>query len=189
MNLLGKHNILNATASICLGILLQIPINQIKRSLINFQGVKRRFTFLGKINKSSIYDDYAHHPTEIKATYEIAKYLRKKNIIVVFQPHRFSRTKDLYSDFIQGLKKIDILDIFDIYRAGEKPIKGVESNLLVKDLLKNKSKEVYYLSKTTSIDSKLSKYYEQENLIIFMGAGSISQWAHDLLKKHHDKKI
>ena len=92
IKLLGKHNILNATASIGVGLLLKLPINKIRNALKNFQGVKRRFTFLGKIKKASIYDDYAHHPTEIQATLEIAKYITKNKIVVIFQPHRYSRT-------------------------------------------------------------------------------------------------
>ena len=85
------------TAAIIVAFLLEIPINQIKYALENFQGVKRRFTLaLGKIKKCKVYDDYAHHPTEIKASYEIAKHLAEKKIIVVFQPHRFSRTYVIY---------------------------------------------------------------------------------------------
>ena len=160
-----------------------------KSSLKNFQGVNRRFTFVGKIKNSKIYDDYAHHPTEIKATYEVAKYIAKKNIIVIFQPHRFSRTKDLYLEFINVLKKIDILFVCDIYKAGEKPIKGINSNLLTQDLFKKESKKAYYVKNLSNLNKKLSKYYEQENLIIFMGAGSISQWAYNLVKKYNDKRI
>ena len=146
--------------------------------------MKRRFTFLGKIKKASIYDDYAHHPTEIKATLEIAKYILKNKIIVVFQPHRYSRTKDLYKDFINILKKVDFLFITDIYSAGEKPLKGINSSKLAKDILKNGAKNVFYLKNLNKINSILSPFYENENLIIFMGAGSISQWAHRLMEKY-----
>ena len=93
LNLLGEHNVLNATASIISSILIGVSIPTIRKTLNNFKGVKRRFTYLGKIKKSFVYDDYAHHPTEIKASYEIAKSLTSNQIIVVFQPHRFSRTK------------------------------------------------------------------------------------------------
>ena len=183
LNLLGKHNVLNAVASIGVGLLLQLPINKIKKSLINYQGVKRRFTFLGNIKNASIYDDYAHHPTEIKATLEMAKYILKNKIIVVFQPHRYSRTKDLYKDFINILKKVDFLFITDIYSAGEKPLKGINSSKLAKDILKNGAKNVFYLKNLNKINSILSPFYENENLIIFMGAGSISKLANDLMEK------
>ena len=183
VKLLGIHNILNTTASISVGFLLNLPIEKIKNALLNFQGVKRRFTFLGKINNASVYDDYAHHPTEIKATLNIAKKIKKNKIIVVFQPHRYSRTKNLYSDFLHALIKVDFLFISDIYAAGEKPIKGVNAPKLVRDLSKKGLKNVYYLDSLINLNSTLSIFYEKENLIIFMGAGSISQWAYDLMEE------
>ncbi len=184
LNLLGKHNILNASASIIVALLLDIPIYKIKTALEDFQGVKRRFTFLGNIKKCKIYDDYAHHPNEILASYEIAKHIADKKIIVIFQPHRFSRTHELYKDFVAILKKIDILFVCDIYSAGEKLIKNVNSAKLAKDIKKNNSQEVYYLKELKKLDQVLSKFYDEKNLIIFMGAGSISQWAHKLMEKH-----
>ena len=188
LNLLGKHNVLNATASIGVGLLLQLPINKIKNALKCFQGVKRRFTFLGKIGKSNIYDAYAHHPTEIKATLEMTKYIVKNKTVVIFQPHRYSRTKNLYSDFIKVLSKADILFISDIYSAGEKPLRGINAPKLVRDISKRGFKNVYYLDNPQNLYSTLSTYFEKENLIIFMGAGSISQWAYELVKKHNEKK-
>ena len=185
LKLLGQHNILNAVASIGASFLLQLPIIQIKKALKNYQGVKRRFTFLGKINKASVYDDYAHHPTEIQATLEIAKKITKNNIIIIFQPHRYSRTKSLYSNFINVLMKAKYLFISDIYPAGEKPLKGLNSSRLVRDIAKKGSKNVYYLNNFNNFNSILSSFYEKENLIIFMGAGSISQWANDLIEKNY----
>ena len=188
LNLFGRHNTLNASAAIIVAFLLEVPINQIKSALKNFQGVKRRFTFLGKIKKCKVYDDYAHHPTEIKASYEIAKHLAEKRIIVVFQPHRFSRTYSLYKDYLKILAKIDVLFVSDIYSAGEQSIKNLSSLKLVKDLKKTNSKEIYYLKEPKKIYQVLSKYYEEKNLIIFMGAGSVSQWAHKLMKKNGIQK-
>ena len=187
INLLGEHNVLNATAAIISSILIGTPIKKIQRSLINFKGVKRRFTFLGKINKSFIYDDYAHHPTEIEASYKIAKHLVNKNIIVIFQPHRFTRTKYLYSKFIDVLKKIDILYICDVYPAGEQSIKNINAKKIVKDIKKFNS-QVYYLNKNKNINKTLSTYYKEENLIIFMGAGSISKYAYRLIKENNVRK-
>ena len=128
------HNVLNATSAIIAAMLLHISIKNIQKSLETFKGVERRFTFLGKIKKSFIYDDYAHHPTEIKASYEIAKHIAEKKIIVLFQPHRFSRTRDLYSDFIKVLNKIDILYVLDIYAAGENSIKNINDFMNAKSL-------------------------------------------------------
>ena len=184
INLLGLHNVLNATSAIIASMLLNISTMNIQKGLINFKGVKRRFTFLGKIKKSFIYDDYAHHPTEIKASYEIAKHIADKKIIVIFQPHRFSRTRNLYNDFIKVLNKIEILYILDIYPAGEKPIKKINSKNIVKDLERNKQ-QVFYIRKKDNINKILSSYYDEKNLIVFMGAGSITHEAYKLIKENN----
>ena len=180
--LLGDHNVLNSTAAITAALIANVPIKNIYNSLSSFQGVKRRFSFLGKINKASIYDDYAHHPSEIKASYEIAKQISKKNIVVVFQPHRFSRTSMLLNDFIKILKKIKILYVLDIYSAGEQPIKNINSKNLVDRLQSNNSK-TYYLSKEKKLDLILKPYFNDDNAIIFMGAGSVTFMAQNLFKK------
>ena len=183
-NLIGHHNILNGTAGIICSLLVGSSIKNIQKSLINFKGVKRRFTFLGKLRKSLIYDDYAHHPTEIKASYELAKIIAKKKIILIFQPHRYSRTLKLYSDFIKVLKKFDYIYILDIYPAGEKPIKKINSKNLTKDLNKKNSKS-FYLKNTLDLKVILSKHYNQENLIIFMGAGSVTNEAYKLINEEN----
>ena len=178
--LLGDHNILNATAAITASLLAKVPIKHIQNSLSTFQGVKRRFSFLGKVNKASIYDDYAHHPSEIKASYEIAKQLSENKIIVIFQPHRYSRTSYLLDDFIKVLKKINILYILDIYPAGEKPIKNINSINLVKKL-KLENKNIFYIRKKQNLNLILKPHFQENNIIIFMGAGSITYMAQELL--------
>ena len=187
VNLLGVHNILNATGAIIASLLVGAKLSKIKKSLNEFKGIKRRFTFIGKKNEAMIYDDYAHHPTEIQASYEIAKHIAEKRIIVIFQPHRFSRTRDLYDKFIKVLKRVDILYIYDIYPAGEKKIKNINSVKLVKDLKIFKNK-VYYLNKSANLNSELESYFYEKNLIIFMGAGSITNEANKLVEKN-DRKI
>ena len=180
--LLGDHNVLNSTAAIIAALIANVPIKNIQDSLSSFQGVKRRFSFLGKIDKASIYDDYAHHPSEIKASYEIAKQISKKNIIIIFQPHRFTRTSILLNDFIKILKKIKILYVLDIYSAGEKPIKGISSKNLV-NKLKNNNKNIYYVKSEKNLDLILKPYFEDDNAIVFMGAGSITHMAQNLFIK------
>jgi len=182
ITLLGDHNVLNATAAIITSLIANIPIKKIKNTLETFQGVKRRFTFLGKVKKALIYDDYAHHPTEIKASYDIAKQISQKKIIVIFQPHRYSRTKILLNDFIKVLKKIDILYIMDIYAAGEKPIKNINSLNLVNKLQKFNN-NVFYLNGRKNLYLELSSYFDESNTIVFMGAGSITHKAHELILK------
>ena len=179
LSLLGDHNILNATGAIIASLLCGVPMEKISNSLLAFQGVKRRFSLLGKISKASIYDDYAHHPSEIEASYQIAKKISSKKIIVIFQPHRYSRTSLLLNDFIKVLKKIDILYILDIYAAGEKPIRKINSKNLV-NKLKNKNNTVFYLNKKAKVKKTLEPYFDDNNTIIFMGAGSITYLAQSL---------
>jgi len=181
--LMGDHNILNATAAITASLIAEVPIKKISHSLKVFEGVKRRFTYLGKIKKAFIYDDYAHHPSEIKASYQIAKQLSRNKIIVIFQPHRFSRTKILLNDFIKIFKKIEILYILDIYSAGEKPIKNINSKNLVSRITR-KNKNIFYLNNKQNLKLTLAPYFNEENTIVFMGAGSVTSMAYNLFKNN-----
>jgi len=175
----GLHNVYNGTASIIAGHLIGVKNSFIKDALKNYIGVKRRFTHLGKINSADIYDDYAHHPTEIAATLSGAKQIHK-NIIVVFQPHRYSRTKLLFNDFIKTLSKINKLYLLDTYSAGEKILKGYETkNIFIK--LKKSNKKVVYTS-NKNLYSLIYNETKKKNIIIFMGAGSISKIAHNFIK-------
>ena len=176
---IGIHNVLNGTASIIAGLLAGVKNNYIKSALVNYIGVKRRFTYLGKINSSNIYDDYAHHPTEIAATLSGAKQINK-NLVVVFQPHRYSRTKILFKEFINILSKIQTLYLLDTYSAGEKKIKGFESKDLYLNL-KIKNKKIYYVRKS-GLNRIVYKETSKNNIIIFMGAGSISTIASNFIK-------
>ena len=173
------HNIYNATAAIIAGLLSGVKNNYIKLALINYIGVKRRFTHLGKVNLSNIYDDYAHHPTEILATLKGAKQVNKK-IIIVFQPHRYSRTKILFNEFINVLSKINKLYLLETYSAGEKKIKGYETKDIYNKLQKLK-KNVIYIRKN-NLNNIVYKETYQQNIIIFMGAGSISKIASNFVK-------
>ena len=176
---IGLHNVLNGTASIIAGLLADVKNNYIKSALKNYIGVKRRFTHLGKVNLSNIYDDYAHHPTEIAATLSGAKQINKK-ITVIFQPHRYSRTKILFEDFISVLSKIQKLYLLDTYSAGEKKIIGFESrDLFVK--LKNKNKKVFFVKKN-NLNKIIFNETKKNHIIIFMGAGSISNMASNFIK-------
>ena len=179
IKLLGDHNILNGSASIIASLLAGVKINTVKKSLLNYHGVKRRFIYIGKKKKALIYDDYAHHPTEIKATYLAAKKITS-NIVVVFQPHRYTRTNYLMSEFINVLSKIKKIYILRTYSAGEKLIKGATSKDIVINLLK-KNKHSTYIHNERNLYKFLNKHTTQKKLIIFMGAGSISKIAHDFI--------
>ena len=175
INAIGNHNILNATASIIAAKLNGIKNKDINNALINYVGVKRRFSFIGKKNKSFVYDDYAHHPTEIAATLSAAKSLKNK-VIVVFQPHRYTRTKILIREFIKVLSKVDYLFLLETYSAGEKIIKGATSKDIYSKVLK-KNKNTVYLKNLGDLNKLMKPYTLHQNTIVFMGAGSISSIA------------
>ena len=143
--------------------------------MTNYVGVKRRFSFIGKKNKSFVYDDYAHHPTEIAATLSAAKSLKNK-VIVVFQPHRYTRTKILIREFIKVLSKVDYLFLLETYSAGEKIIKGATSKDMFFKILK-KNKNTTYLKNIGDLNKLMKPHTMNQNTIVFMGAGSISSIA------------
>ncbi len=175
INAIGNHNILNATASIVAAKLNGIKNKDINNALTNYVGVKRRFSFIGKKNKSFVYDDYAHHPTEIAATLSAAKSLKNK-VIVVFQPHRYTRTKTLIREFINVLSKVDYLFLLETYSAGEKIIKGATSKDIFSKILK-KNKNTTYLKNISDLNKLMKPHTMNQNTIVFMGAGSISSIA------------
>ncbi len=175
INAIGNHNILNATASIVAAKLNGIKNKDINNALTNYVGVKRRFSFIGKKNKSFVYDDYAHHPTEIAATLSAAKSLKNK-VIVVFQPHRYTRTKTLIREFINVLSKVDYLFLLETYSAGEKIIKGATSKDIFYKILK-KNKNTTYLKNISDLNKLMKPHTMNQNTIVFMGAGSISSIA------------
>tara|TARA_B100000989_G_scaffold224647_1_gene172010 strand:- start:1116 stop:2420 length:1305 start_codon:yes stop_codon:yes gene_type:complete len=179
INAIGNHNILNATASIIAAKLIGVSNTFINKALIKYIGVKRRFSIIGKKNKAIIYDDYAHHPTEIAATLSAAKSLNNK-VIVVFQPHRYSRTKILLNEFVKILSKINFLILLETYPAGEKKIKGATSKDIFLKILKN-NKNTIYLKTISDLHKSLEVHTMKKNNIIFMGAGSITNIAKDYI--------
>ena len=179
---IGNHNVLNGCASIITAFLVGVKNQHIKQALKNYIGVKRRFTYLGKVKNSLVYDDYAHHPTEIRATLAAAKKIRKK-IIVIFQPHRYSRTKVLINEFVEVLSKIKELYLLKTYSAGEKIIKKATSKALIKKISKYK-KNVKYIKNENNLYELLINLSSQKSIIIFMGAGSITRIAHEFMQKN-----
>ena len=173
----GKHNILNSLAAICIALDMEIPIDIIKKGLFKYEGVKRRFEIKEKISNSNsklyVVDDYAHHPSEIKATIETAKSnFNLDKLIIVFQPHLYSRTKTFYKEFADSLSSADVVILTDIYPSREKKIDNVNSNMIF-ERLDNKI-DSYLLSKT-KIAKTIQKIISdsQDTMVIVMGAGDI----------------
>ena len=182
INMPGIHNVYNALASITVAWELDIPFETIKNSLDNFTGVNRRFYIKGEVGNNIIIDDYAHHPTEIKATLQAAKNGFNKKIIVIFQPHRYSRTKELMDQFATAFYNADKLIITDIYSASEEPIEGINSKVLFDKLKEYGHRDIHYIQNFEDIAEYVSNIAENA-LIITAGAGDIWKVGEMILEK------
>jgi len=176
----GDHNIRNACASIAVALELDIKEKTIKDVLKNFRGVERRFSFVGSVNNIKIIDDYAHHPTEIKNTLKAARLLCNGKLIVVFEPHRFSRIIDLYDEFINSFFDADILFVTKIYSAGEKQIADINEKIIANSIQKMGHKNVKCFKDEKCMEVELSEVSSSNDFIIFLGAGSISKKARSM---------
>ena len=186
-SMIGIHNIQNALATIATGIELKIPIEKIKNTLKTFTGVQRRFQNVGNFKNTAIIDDYGHHPVEINAALAAARLLTPKSkIISIFQPHRYSRIKDLFNDFCSCFNDADYVFLLDVYPAGEEPLKGFESNDLKNGLLKYGHKNVSYIESKKALIRETLKIISPHDIIICLGAGSITKIANTLEKELHN---
>ena len=183
LNVLGRHNIQNSLAAVTVAKILNINTNKIKQAFQKFKGVKRRFTLVCNFKGIKIIDDYAHHPEEIKATLELARDLKPKKIIVIFQPHRYSRFKNLYYDFKKVLKNCDRLYVADIYSAGEKKIKNISKEKFVFEMNKIDKNFAKSLNNIKSLPKIILNEGSKGDIVIFIGAGDISKWVNDLPSK------
>ena len=174
VSLIGKHNVQNSLAAISLARSLNISYKDIKKSISLFQGVKRRFSILAS-KKNLVVDDYAHHPSEIRATLESLRLITKKKIITILEPHRFSRLNSLLSDFIDCLKTSDSIFILPIYSAGEKQIKKINSKSFCRHLKKKyKDKSVSLVINEKQFFEELKQMISPGDNVIFLGAGKSS---------------
>ena len=182
----GEHNILNCLAAVGISKELDISIDLIKEGIKSYKGVKRRFEikYITK-NNITIVDDYAHHPSEVDATINTALAgWSLNNLIVVFQPHLYSRTKEFQKEFSEVLSKADIVILTDIYPAREKEIKGVNSNLILDKIVGSKS----FLVRKDDVAKKISRICSNDDMIIVMGAGDIRSITDDIYNEIIDKK-
>lgn len=170
----GKFNILNALAAIAVCRELEVPFETIADALMEFKGVGRRFEIIADENDILYVDDYAHHPSEIKSTLQMAKEVYNRRTIVIYQPHLFSRTRDFMDDFTEALNFADLKYLVDIYPAREKPIEGVTSEALVELAMKNGMNGFEYIGNRDNTAEALKKIIKPGDLVITMGAGSIT---------------
>jgi len=181
----GKHNVLNALATIAAAKELSIPLERVKESLENFTGIGRRFEFKGEKRGIKFYDDYGHHPTEIKAVLKTAVWLKPRRLCVIFQPHRYNRKRDLMEQFIhvfkKTLRKKDCLFLMDIYPAGEPPIEKVSGEVLY-EKLKNAGVNVIFNPDKEKIKDDILGELKQGDVVFTVGAGDVYKIGESLIE-------
>ena len=181
VNLIGKHNILNATAAVVICLNLGINTSIIKKTLKNFSGVQRRLTKIFIKDKKEFFDDYAHHPTEIISVLEgLRQVYKNRKIISVFQPHRYSRIKILKNNFARSFSDSDLVLLCPLYAAGEKKDKTYNQNNFSKLISKNSKTQVINLKDQEDMINFFKKNLINDEIIVGMGAGSISNWLREL---------
>jgi UDP-N-acetylmuramate--alanine ligase len=179
----GVHNVLNATAAIAVGVGLDINVDAIRTALDQFRGVDRRFQLRGRAAGVSVIDDYGHHPTEIKATLAAARQCGFRKIHVIFQPHRYTRTRDLMDEFTAAFNDADSVFVLDIYAASEKPIEGITGEALANRIREKSGKNVEYANSFSSGVDAVVSHAQDGDMILTLGAGSVSQLAPTILEK------
>ena len=179
--LLGVHNIRNSVGALCVALSVGIPIQKIKKGLSNFKGVQRRFNKIFTYNNIDFYDDYAHHPTEIKVVLQgVKKVFNKYDKVCIFQPHRTSRLKDLKKEFTYAFKDADTVILCPIFKAGEKIKLGFTYDNFAKEIIKNSKVKLFMVENNIQLAKFLKKNMYGKKIVIGMGAGSISNWMKEL---------
>jgi UDP-N-acetylmuramate--alanine ligase len=184
----GVHNVLNATAAIAVGIGLDVGVEAIRAALDQFRGVDRRFQLRGQAAGVSVIDDYGHHPTEIKATLAAARQCGFGKIHVIFQPHRYTRTRDLMEEFSTAFADADSLFVLDIYAASEKPIEGITGEILAQRIREKSGKGVQYTGSAAEAVAAAAQIASDGDMILTLGAGSVSQFGPMILDKLKERE-
>jgi UDP-N-acetylmuramate--alanine ligase len=179
----GRHNVYNALAAIAVSLELGIEFEKIAGGLANFINADRRFQFKGEVGGVTVVDDYGHHPTEIQATLAAAKTgSGLKRTVVLFQPHRYSRTQDLMENFARSFNNADVLFITDIYAASEEPLEGVTAEILTGKVREFGHKNAHYIGSLEGAAEKICQILQPEDLCITLGAGSVSRASEQILE-------
>jgi UDP-N-acetylmuramate--alanine ligase len=184
----GLHNVLNATAAIAVGVGLDVGVEAIRTALDQFRGVDRRFQLRGRVAGVSVIDDYGHHPTELKATLAAARSCGFRKVHVVFQPHRYTRTRDLLEGFTTAFGDADSLFVLDIYAASEKPIEGISGEALARTIREKGGRSAQYVNSFADAVSSAAAVAEEGDMILTLGAGSVSQLGPMILEKLKERE-
>lgn len=169
----GIHNVSNALAAIAIGVELEVPVDLIRRGLAAFTGVERRFHLRGETNGIMVVDDYGHHPTEVKATLAAAKQGWSRRIVVLFQPHRYTRTRDCIGDFAHAFDDADAVFMTEVYPAGEQPIPGVSGSILADTVRSAGHPSVTFIEQKETLPDQVLPFLKSGDLVLTMGAGDI----------------
>jgi UDP-N-acetylmuramate--alanine ligase len=181
--LIGIHNVRNSVAAFAVALTVGISVTDIKKGLLNFKGVQRRFNKIFTFNGIDFYDDYAHHPTEIKVVLEgVDKVYKGYDKVCIFQPHRISRLKDLRKEFSNSFKNADTVVLCPIYTAGEKINLGFSYLDFAKEIIKNSKVKLFLVNNNEQLARFIKKNMYGKKIVIGMGAGSISNWMKNLPK-------
>jgi UDP-N-acetylmuramate--alanine ligase len=176
----GVHNVLNALAAAGVALQLEVPVSEIARGLESFAGVDRRFQLRGVVEDILLVDDYGHHPVEIQATLRAARGMQRR-VLALFQPHRYSRTKDLFDEFAASFAEADYLGLLDIYPAGEKPLEGVSSAKLAEAIRGQGPRDAHHFASRDEAVRALCATAQSGDLILLLGAGDVNALVPDLL--------
>lgn len=177
----GRHSVQNALAAVAVGLELDVPFTQIASALETFQGVERRFEIRGTVNEIRIVDDYGHHPTEIAAVLAAARAAQPTRVVVAFQPHRYSRTRDLMSEFGRVLAEADEVILTDIYPASEEPLPGVTVEALAAEVNAHRATPAHIVPALDRVAARVAEVARPGDLVITLGAGSIGGVASQVL--------
>jgi UDP-N-acetylmuramate--alanine ligase len=180
----GRHNVSNALVAIAIGVELDVPVDLIRKALAAYTGVERRFHLRGEVNGIMVVDDYGHHPTEIKAVLSAAKEgWGDRRLVVVFQPHRYTRTCDLLEDFAKAFAQSDVLFLTEIYAAGEQPIPGVSGAKLAEIVRAAGHPSVTFVEQKDQLVEQVLPHLKSGDLVITLGAGDIWKTGPGLLAR------
>jgi UDP-N-acetylmuramate--alanine ligase len=187
----GVHNINNSLAAIAVARELDIDLEVVRKALKDFSGVQRRFQIKGEVDGIIVVDDYGHHPTEVKATLAAAASGLERRVVVVFQPHRYTRTQHLIEEFFTAFNQADKLVVTDIYAAGEKPIPGVSGQALYEGIKSHGHKDVTYIAEKEKIADHMATVLKKGDLMITLGAGDVWKVGEQVLEKlkHGTRKL
>jgi UDP-N-acetylmuramate--alanine ligase len=179
----GAHNVCNALVAIAVGLELDVPVDLVRRGLATFTGVERRFHLRGEKNGIMVVDDYGHHPTEIRATLAAAKQGWNRRLIVLFQPHRYTRTRDVLNEFTHAFDQADVLFMTEIYAAGEAPLEGITGQGLAETVRAGGHPSVTWVERKEAMVEQVLPALRQGDLVVTLGAGDIWKVGVELLSR------